>query len=69
MKVKLLPNSDDHSGPRFIFDSGGYHGGNGISIYVENEELHCVVAIMSGMWTVGISISTVPLYIHLLNSE
>ena len=52
MKVKFLPNSDDRSSPRFIFDSGGYHGGKGISMYVEKEELHCVVAIMDAMWTV-----------------
>lgn len=52
MKVKLLPNSEDQSGPQFIFDSGGYHGGKGISMYVEKDELHCVVAITNSMWTV-----------------
>ena len=70
MKVKLLapPSStttttadqggveDEHynSGPRFIFDSGGYHGGKGVTMFVEKEELHCVVAITNSVWTVSV---------------
>ena len=57
MKLKILNDLDQtYSGPRFIFDSGGHYDGEGVSMYVLKEELHCAVAVKNGMWAVSHSL-------------
>lgn len=50
MKLKLLDNNNDTQ-PHFIFDSGG-HQGNGVSMFLINDELFCVVATDDYTWKV-----------------
>jgi len=52
MKVKIFFQVDEeYSGPRFIVDSGG-HRGKGVSIFIVQNELHCVVANGNKKWKV-----------------
>lgn len=50
MKLKLF-DTTNYTEPHFIFDSGG-HQGNGVSMYLINDELFCIVATGDYTWKV-----------------